>query len=145
MRKFCLSVSFLLILHSALAHADDNQLPQPIVFVTNFLQLSEEQTSALITMIQAREAALQPIAEKLHANQEAIAKLLDASSPDAGAVGRLLIEIRGGEKQVGEVARQAAASFEETLLPEQRQRLQFVRQAAQVQPAIPAFKTVGLL
>ena len=31
------------------------------------------------------------------------------------------------------------------LLPEQRQRLQFVCQAAQVQPAIPAFKTVGLL
>jgi uncharacterized membrane protein len=145
MRKLCLSASFLLIFHSALAHADDKPLPQPIVFVTNFLQLSDVQTSALITMVQARDAALQPIAEKLRANQEALANLLDASSPDAAAVGRLLIEIRGEEKQVGEVARQAAASFEETLLPEQLHRLQFVRQAAQVQPAIPAFKTVGLL
>ena len=145
MRKLCLSVSLLLILQPALAHADDKELPQPIVFVTNFLQLSGVQTSSLITMIQAREAALQPIAETLRASREALANLLDASNPDAAAVGRLLIEIRGEENQLGEVARQAAASFEETLLPEQRQRLQFVRQAAQVQPAIPAFKTVGLL
>jgi uncharacterized membrane protein len=145
MRRLCLFASFLLILHAAVAHADEDQPPQPIVFATNFLQLSEVQTSALITMIQDREAVLRPIAGQLHDNQEALARLLDGSSPDPAAIGRLLIEIRGGEKRVGEVARQAAATFEGTLLPEQRQRLQLVREAAQAQPAIMVFKTIGLL
>jgi len=133
-----------MILHSPLARGDEG-LPAPIVFVTSFLQLSEEQTGALITMIQTRDAALQPIAAKLHGDQEALGKLLESPDADPAAVGRLLIEIRNGEKQASAVARDAAASFEEMLTPEQRDRLQFVRQAAQVEPAIPAFKAVGLL
>jgi uncharacterized membrane protein len=133
-----------MILHSPLARADEG-LPAPIVFVTNFLQLSEGQTRALITMIQARDAALQPIAVKLHADQEALGKLLESPNADAATVGGLLIEIRAGEKQAGAVAHDAAAAFEQILTPEQRDRLQFVRQAAQIEPAIPAFKAVGLL
>jgi uncharacterized membrane protein len=146
MRKNLLTVFSLLlmILHSPIARADQ-ELPAPIVFVTNFLQLSEDQTKALATMIQARDAALQPIAVKLHGDQEALGKLLDSPAADAATIGRLLIEIRTSEKQAGAVARNAAASFEEILTPEQRDRLQFVRQAAQVEPAIPAFKAVGLL
>jgi hypothetical protein len=58
---------------------------------------------------------------------------------------RLLIEIHAAEKQAGAVAQSAAASFEAILTPDQRGRLQFVRQAAQVEPALPAFKAVGLL
>jgi hypothetical protein len=142
--RFAAASLLLMILHSPLAHAEEG-LPAPIVFVNNFLQLSQDQTIALITMIQARDAALQPIAMKLHANQEELGKLLESSTADAATVGRLLLEIRAGEKQVGVVARDAAAQFEELLTPEQRDRLQFVRQAAQVEPALPAFKAVGLL
>ena len=146
MRKTCLAVAslLLLLLHSPLAHADE-KLPAPIVFVTTFLQLSQDQTSALITMIQARDAALQPIGVKVQTSREALGKLLDSPAADAATVGRLLIEIRTGEKQANTIARDAAASFEEILTPEQRARLQFVRQAAQIEPAIPAFKAVGLL
>jgi uncharacterized membrane protein len=145
MRRTCLTVALLLmILHSPLARADEG-LPAPIVFVTNFLQLSGDQTGALIHMIQSRDAALQPIAMKLHADQEALGKLLESPAADPATVGRLLIEIRAGEKQANAVAHDAAVSFEEVLTPEQRQRLQFLRQAAQIEPAIPAFKAVGLL
>jgi hypothetical protein len=146
MRKTALAVASLLlmILHSPLARADDG-LPPPIVFVTNFLQLSTDQTMALITMIQARDAALQPIAVKMQSNQEALGKLLDSPAADPATAGRLLIDIRAGEKQASAVAQDAAASFENILTPEQRGRLQFVRQAAQVEPAIPAFKAVGLM
>ncbi|HYM62556.1 MAG TPA: periplasmic heavy metal sensor [Thermoanaerobaculia bacterium] len=144
MRKTCLAVSLLLmILHSPIARADD--LPAPIVFVTNFLQLSADQTKALIGIIQARDAALQPIAAKLQADQQALGTLLESASPDAGTAGRLLLEIHDGQKQAGAIARDAALSFEATLTPEQHDRLQFVRQAAQVEPAIPAFRAVGLL
>ena len=146
MRKTRLAAASLLlmILHSPVVRADD-QLPPPIVFVTQFLQLSGDQTQALVTMIQTRDAALQPIAAKLHADQEALGALLESSSADPAAAGRLLIEIHAAEKQAGAVSHDAAASFEATLTPEQHDRLQFVRQAAQVAPALPAFQAVGLL
>jgi len=146
MRKNRLAVASLLlmILYSPLARADEG-LPAPIVFVTNFLQLSEDQTRALITMIQTRDAALQPIAAKLRTDQEALGSLLESPAADAATAGRLLIEIRTLGNQANAVAQTAAASFEQILTPEQRERLQFLRQAAQVQPAIPAFKAVGLI
>jgi uncharacterized membrane protein len=145
MRKPRLTAASLLlmILYSPLARAEE--IPAPVIFVTNFLQLSEDQTRALITVIQTRDSALQPIAAKVRANQQALAKLLDSQAADAATAGQLLLEIRAGEQQAGSIARDAAASFEKTLTPEQVGRLQFLRQAAQVEPAIPAFKAVGLL
>jgi hypothetical protein len=141
---FLAIASLLIILHSPLALADEG-LPAPIVFVTNVLQLSEDQTRALIVMIQTRDAALQPIVTKVHSDQEALGRLIESPNADVATAGRLVIEIHAGEKQAGEVARAAAASFEEILTPDQQQRLQFIRQAAQVEPVIPAFKAVGLL
>jgi uncharacterized membrane protein len=146
MRKTCFVVAslVLMILHSPSARAGEG-LPAPVVFVTSFLQLAPEQTMALITMMQARDTALQPIAAKLHADQETLGKLLESPDADATTAGRLLLEIRTLEKRAGAAAHDAAASFEQTLTPEQQDRLQFLRQAAQVEPAIPAFKAVGLL
>ena len=146
MRKTLLAATslVLMILHSPAARAADG-LPPPVVFVTNFLQLAPEQTMALITMIQARDAALQPVAMKIQADQEALGKLLDSPDADPVTVGRLLIEIRTLEKQASAAAHDASAQFEAVLTQDQRDRLQFVRQAAQVEPAIPAFKAVGLL
>jgi uncharacterized membrane protein len=146
MRKTLLAAAsmVLMILHSPAARADDG-LPPPVMFVTNFLQLAPEQTMALITMIQARDAALQPVAMKIQADQEALGKLLDSPDADPLNAGRLLIEIRTLERQAGAAAHDASAQFEALLTQDQRDRLQFVRQAAQVEPAIPAFKAVGLL
>ncbi|MEA2164274.1 MAG: hypothetical protein QOK37_2401 [Thermoanaerobaculia bacterium] len=146
MRKtFLISASLLLmILHSPAARADDG-LPPPIVFVSTFLQLSPDQTMALITMIQTRDAAMQPIAAKVRADQEALGKLLQSPDADPATAGRLLIELRSLESQAASVAHEAAAHFESVLTPDQHDRLQFVRQAAQVEPAIPVFKAVGLL
>jgi hypothetical protein len=142
--RFAIAALVLMILYSPLAHAAEG-LPAPIVFVTNVLQLSESQTGMLISMIQMRDAALQPVAAKLHSDQEALAQLLESPAADPTTAGQLLIAIRAGEQQAGAIAHSAAASFEDILTPQQRERLQFVRQAAQVEPAIPAFKAVGLL
>jgi uncharacterized membrane protein len=146
MRKNILVAASLLsiILHSPAARADE-PLPPPIILVSSFLQLSEDQTRALIVMIQTRDATLQPIAARVHAAQEALGKVLDEPAADAATVGGLVLDIHAGEKQAGAVAQGAAASFEEVLTPEQRERLHLLRLATQVQPAIPAFKAVGLL
>jgi Spy/CpxP family protein refolding chaperone len=146
MRKTLLAAAALLliILPSAAARADEN-VPPPIALTAHFLQLSSDQVQALVSMIQTRETALRPIAEKLQADREALGKLVESANPDAAAVGRLLLSIHAAEVQANEVGRGAAAAFEEVLTPEQRGRLQLLRQAAQVEPAIPAFRAVGLL
>jgi hypothetical protein len=79
MRKTCFAVASLLwmILHSPPARAGE-AFPAPVVFVTNFLQLSEDQTRALITMIQTRDAALQPLGLFLLAYLEPVLQQHDA-------------------------------------------------------------------
>jgi len=147
MRKTFVAVASLLVmmLHPSAVRAEDGALPPPVALVSNVLQLSEGQTQGLIKMIQDRDAAVHPIALAVQANQEALGKLLETSNPDAAKVGQLLLAIHDGEKQAAALAQTAAASFVQTLTPDQQQRLQFIRQAAQVAPALPAFTAVGLL
>jgi uncharacterized membrane protein len=146
MKKTCLAASVLMMmLNSAIVRADGGELPPPIAFVSNFLQLSEAQTASLIVMIQSRDAAIRPIAEVLQAKQQALQHLLDTPNADAAAVGRLMIEINAGQHQIAMLAQSAAASFASTLTDEQKKRMDVVRQAEQVAPVIPAFKAVGLI
>lgn len=147
MKKVCFTtVSLLLILHSPLARAQEpGGLPQPVVVVASVLQLTEAQVGDLITMVQDREAAIRPIAESLQANHTALAKVLDAATPDPVMVGQLVIDIHNGEKHVGEIAQAAAATFANTLTSEQQERMQHVIQASQIAPAVPAFKALGLI
>jgi uncharacterized membrane protein len=147
MKKTCLAVAsvLMMMLHPSIVRAAEGELPPPIAFVSNFLQLSEAQTGALIGMIQSRDAAVRPIAEGLQAKQQALQHLLDTPNADAAAVGKLMLEINAGQHQIAMIAQSAAASFASTLTDEQKQRLAFVRQAEQVAPVIPAFKAIGLM
>ena len=75
MKKSCLAVASMLLfmmLRPVAASAAEGELPRPIAFVSNFLQLSEAQTASLVGMIQSREAAIRPIAEALQAKQQAL-------------------------------------------------------------------------
>lgn len=147
MRRTCVAVATLLVmmLHPSSARAEDGALPPPIAFVSDFLQLSEAQTLGLITMVHEREAAIHPITLAVQEHREALGRLLETPDPDPTAVGQLLVSIHRGEHQAYAAAQAAAGSFEQTLTPDQQHRLQLIRQAAQVAPALPAFTAVGLL
>jgi uncharacterized membrane protein len=147
MRKTCFAIVslLLLIVHSPIARADDAALPPPVTVVISFLQLSEAQANDLLRMIRERDTAIQPIAQTVQANREALAKLLESPAPDPAKAGQLLIEIHNGEKSIGEQAQAAAASFLLTLTADQRQRMQLIILAAQAAPVIPAFKALGLI
>ena len=129
----------LMMLLSAFAYAQE-----PIAITANVLQLSEDQTHALVSMIQARNEAMRPIAEKLQADQQALSRLLETST-DPAPLGALLLQIHAEQQQAAQIAHDAAAQFEAILTPEQQQRLQFIRLAAQVEPAVAAVRAVGLL
>jgi Spy/CpxP family protein refolding chaperone len=136
-------IAFLLLIAAGTALAQ--QAPDAPQIVVTVLSLSEDQTRALGEMLQARQAAVQPLAEQLQSREQALGQMLQTAQPDPAALGRLLLEVKSIREQVGHVAADAASQFEQVLDPDQQQRLEQIRAAAQVCPAVPAFQAVGLI
>lgn len=121
------------------------QQPDPVGIVAHVLELSEDQITAWAEILHAREAAIQPLAQRAQAAQQQIGQSLESSNPDAATVGRALIELKGLQTQISAVNTQAAKEFEQLLTPDQQERLNAIRGGAQVCPIVPAFEATGLL
>ncbi len=146
MKKSLAAACLLLLVHSLPCRAaDSGSVPPPIAAVSTILELSDEQVQALVTMIGARDTAIRPLAEELQRHQQALEQLLRTPDADAAAVGRLVLEMRALGANIDNVRRQAAAQFEQTLRPEQLERLQHIREAAPLAEVVPAFRAVGLV
>jgi Heavy-metal resistance len=118
--------------------------PDPVAVVAHVLDLSKDQVVAWVDILHAREAAVQPIAQQLQARQQAIGSALQNPNPDPLAIGQAFIEIHALQEQVAAINSGSAAQFEQILTPDQAQRLNAIRGAAQVCPIVPALQATGL-
>jgi len=143
MRKLLAFASFLLLAHSLPVLAAD--VPPPIAAVATVLELNNDQVQSLLTMIQARDAAIRPLAEELQRHQQALEQLLQSPDADPAAVGKLVLETRALGAKIGELRAQAAAQFEQVLTPAQAEKLQHIRDIAPLQEVVTAFRAVGLV
>lgn len=123
--------------------ADD--APEPIRVIAAVLELSDEQVQSFTGILRARNEVIQPLAQQVQEREAALGRALGSSAPDPAAVGQLLIEIRRIEQQVATASGDANERFEQLLSDEQRQRLQFIRQAAQACQVLPAFRAAGIM
>ena len=121
------------------------QQPDPVAVIAHVLDLSNDQITAWSEILHAREAALQPIAQQAQARQQAIAQALGGGNPDPLAVGNALIELSRLQAEVAAVNAESATKFEHLLTPDQSQRLEGIRGAAQVCPIVPALQAAGLI
>lgn len=142
-RLSLIAAAILLFLPAANALAQEP--PPPLRVAITVLGLSEDQVHAWIAAIQSRDAAVQPIAQQLEAKHQALAALLQDANADPAAVGRLVLDSRALEGEIGAIAHAAAAAMQEALTPEQRERLEGIRNGAPVCDVIPAFRAVGIL
>jgi uncharacterized membrane protein len=117
----------------------------PIQIVAAVLALSDDQVHALVQVLTAKAAAIQPLVEQIQQHEQEIATLLGGNHPDPAQLGRLLIETAALQAQVQTISAASAAQFVSVLSDPQRQTLGQVRQASQVCPAVPAFAAAGLL
>lgn len=140
MKRFALMVCVLLCCSPIFA-----QQPDPVSVITHVLELSSDQVTAWTTILHAREAAMQPIAQQVQAKQEALGKALADENPDPVAIGNAFIELRRLQQQMGVVNAQAATDFQHLLNDDQMQRLEGIRGAAQVCPIVPALQATGLM
>jgi hypothetical protein len=121
------------------------QQPDPVAVVAHVLDLSNDQITAWGGILHAREAAMQPIAQQAQAKQQAIAQALGGNNPDPLAVGSAIIDLTRLQGQAAAVNAQSATEFEHLLTPDQQQRLEGIRGAAQVCPIVPALQATGLI
>lgn len=120
------------------------QQPDPVAVVAHVLDLSGDQITAWSTILHAREAALQPIAQQAQAKQEAIGQALAGGNPDPLTVGSSIIDLNRLQGQIAAVNAQSTTEFEKLLTPDQLQRLEAIRGASQVCQVVPAFQATGL-
>ena len=143
MRWFAVAFSVVLAVVALPVLADD--VPPPVRVVANVLSLSDEQVSAWLEILHAREAATRPLQQQLESRHEALNALLGSDSPDPAAVGSLVLAVRAAEKHIAATGMEANARFVELLTPQQRERLQQIREASGVCQIAPALHATGLL
>jgi len=109
------------------------------------LELSDAQIQSLGQIEQQKGQAVQPIAQRMQQSQQQLEKLLQGSSPDPAAVGRLIIEISTLGRQVQQVMTGFQQQALNLLQPAQKTKLQALSQVLVLQLAAQQAAALGLL
>ncbi len=123
--------------------ARNGEAPSPIQIVAQFLQLRPDQVQEFGQLLQARQAAVVPLLQGIQQRVQQLEALLNSGGSPAD-VGMLVIQIHTLQQQVAQVQQDFLSKFVNLLDPEQQQRLETVRIAAQLQPILPAFQQLYL-
>ena len=118
---------------------------ESLAVVAAFLELTPEQVSALTALLQQRHQAIAPLIQEVVTRQQQIAEQLQSGAPDPLTIGTLVIEIHQYLQQVREVQVTFMQDFLNLLTEEQRRRYAAIRLAEQLQPFLPAFRTLRLI
>jgi len=118
---------------------------ESLAVVAAFLELTPEQVSSLTTLLQQRHTAIAPLIQEIVTRQQQIAEQLQSGAPDALTIGTLVIEIHQYLQQVHGVQATFMQDFLNLLNEEQRHRYAAIRLAEQLQPFLPAFRTLRLI
>lgn len=112
--------------------------------VAQFLQLRPDQIEALLQLLQVRQSTQAPLLQDIAMLQKQLNQLL-GSGGAAAAIGQFVIQIYALQEQVALAQQNFLSNFQNLLNPGQRQRLETVSLAAQLQPVVPAFQQLALL
>ena len=119
--------------------------PDPPTLVAMFLGFSSDQATQFQQLLLSLQATEQGLQQQVRMRQQRLEEMAGAAAPDTPAVGRLVLEIRALNRQMGQALQSFHDGFVALLEPEQRQKLQAVEQAAQLLPAVAAFAGLHLV
>lgn len=115
-----------------------------LTVVAQFLSLGPEQVQALAQLLRERDERLAPMLQEIARREQRLQELI-ASGADPAEIGALVVETHRLRQAAESVQAQFLAQFLSLLGPEQRQKWEQVRLAAQLQPVLPAFLGLRLL
>lgn len=116
----------------------------PPAVVASFLNLSEAQLSDYVPLWTQFDTALQALQEQIVASQAKLDALLSQPNPNPAAITKLLLQIHALEQQVAQATQSYQAQVEALLTDAQKQKLQAVTLASQLQPVVGAFVALRL-
>jgi hypothetical protein len=118
--------------------------PAPLQIVVQFLQLQPHQVQEFQQLVQSRQAVIAALLDQIQQRTQQLDKLLN-SGGNPQQVGVLVIQIHVLQQKVIQVQQDFLSRFVGLLDNDQRQRLETVRIAYQLQPILPAFEQLNLL
>jgi len=92
--------------------------------LARYLELTDEQLAAAKTLFADTREQTMPFHDDVQTLREELGTLLDEASPDAAAVGELVIEIHGIHEQIRDLRDAAWDAFKALLTPEQLDKLE---------------------
>ncbi len=116
----------------------------PPAVVASFLGFTEAQAAQFAGLLGQFEPSLQGLQEQIAARQAQLDILLSQSSPHPAIVGSLLLQIHALQQQVAQAVQGFQGQFATLLTDEQKQKVQAVTQASQLQPVVGAFVALNL-
>ena len=134
----------LLLTASAASYAHGGSTESKVETVARFLHLSPDQVGVLNNLLQERQMATTPIREELAVLEKQLEGLI-AAGENPPVIGLTVLNIHGRRQAIGMIQAEFLANFQGHLADTQRQSLEMLRQAAELQPVLPAFAHLGLL
>ena len=145
MRKAILAVVLLALALPVLAQQGPADVPRPREVVARILALTPEQVTQWEGLLDTLQATVGPLAEQLRGVEQQLHGLLQTPDPDPAQIGALVLQGKDLREQIQDARATYVDAFEAMLSEEQKGKLGFVRRADKIQPAIPAFRVLGLL
>ena len=118
--------------------------PAPAVVVA-FLGFTDAQAAQFAGLLGQFETTLHGLQEQIAARQTQLDTLLSQSNPNPAMVGSLVLQIHALQQQVAQAIQGFQSQFAMLLTDEQKQKVQAVAQASQLQPVAGAFVALNLV
>jgi len=119
--------------------------PPPSAVVASFLGLTPgqvEQMGALLTQVLP---TLETLGQQSNEVQQRLDLLLSQTNPDPSQIGTLVVQLHGLQLQAAQVVEGFHQAFAGLLAQEQKQKLEAVTLASQLQPVVGAFVALHLV
>lgn len=117
----------------------------PPAVVASFLQFTDAQAAQFGGLVDQFQATLRGLEEQIAARQAHLEALLSQPHPDPAIVGNMFLQIHALQQQVAQAVQGFQSQFAALLTDEQRQKVQAVTQASQLQPVVGAFVALNLV
>jgi len=119
--------------------------PAKTTAVESYLNLTDVQISSLEQLRQSEMAALKPIFEQIGPLRESLRTQSQSGSPDATAVGKLVLNIQNLEQQAAPIRASYQQQALALLTADQKTKLATLESAAALMPAIHEAAALNLL
>ncbi len=115
------------------------QCPPPPAFVAAFLGFSPAQADQFGVLLHQLQTNIHSLQEQIAPRQQQLDVILSQPSPNPVQVGVLVVQIHALQQQVAQNIQNYQTAFAGLLTQEQKQKIEQLTVASQLQPAIGAF------